>query len=92
MEHATAVCVSERGEVFCWGWSLHGQCASALPSVCTPTRVDPLKGIEIQQISGGLAHTMALSKSGDVYRWHSAFQTLAYAPVLKPEEAECWLR
>ena len=60
--------IDERGEVFCWGWSLHGQCGSALPSVRTPTKIDALNGIEMQQISAGLAHTLALSRSGDAYR------------------------
>lgn len=68
--------VSERGEAWGWGWSLHGQCASAAPAVESPTLATGLRGLRVVSLAAGLAHTLAVSDTGDVYR-SAKFQTLA---------------
>ena len=61
--------VTQEGEMWCWGWSLHGQCASGLPSLPLPEVVKGMQGLKVVGVAAGLAHTLAASDAGDAYRF-----------------------
>lgn len=67
--HSLAVC--NKGHVYCWGWSLHGQCASR-ESTSTIAVVQPLIGLNVISIAGGLGHSLACTDAGDAFRWFQA--------------------
>ena len=60
--------ISARNELFCWGWSLHGQCAADMQILDKPSLVGPLVGLRVTGVAAGMAHTLALTDTGDVYR------------------------
>ena len=63
--------VSCTGQVFCWGWDLHGQCGQGRSTVVVdqPQAVSALGGLKVVGIAAGLAHTVVCTDSGDVYSW-----------------------
>lgn len=66
--HSCALTQGDCSTLLCWGWSLHGQCGRSEPSLWHPQPVAALQGLGICQVAAGLAHTLALSTAGDVYR------------------------
>ena len=60
MVHSCAV--TQRGAVFCWGCNLHGECGQiSKEDIPEPRHVKEMGGVEVQSVSAGLHHTMALS-------------------------------
>ena len=63
--------VSCTGQVYCWGWDLHGQCGQGRSTVTIdqPQPVKALGGLIVMGIAAGLAHTVACTDSGAVFAW-----------------------
>ncbi|KAL0021375.1 hypothetical protein WJX77_009849 [Trebouxia sp. C0004] len=63
--------VGGMGQLFCWGWSLHGQCGQgrAVVTVLCPHLVSGLGGLKVTGVAAGLGHTVACTDGGDVYSW-----------------------
>src|SRR5256885_929453 len=62
------VTVSDRGDVYAWGWNGNGQLG-------TGNRVNHLVPVKVQlpepisMIAAGNSHTLAVTDNGDVYAW-----------------------
>lgn len=69
--------IDKNGVVFTWGLNQFGQCGITNENgdledgslIVKPTAVTELEGLEIQQIAAGEHHTLALTKTGEVYAW-----------------------
>jgi regulator of chromosome condensation len=67
--------VDDKGDVYSWGLNSFGQTGVSKSkdaendSIGEPTKVDILKGFELQQITGGAHHTLACTKKGEVLVW-----------------------
>lgn len=69
LSHAM-LCAFNAGEVFCWGSNLHHQCTSEdIVSLSRPQVLRCLLGVQVTMVAAGLNHSLALSRSGDVYSW-----------------------
>ncbi|XP_038150831.1 probable E3 ubiquitin-protein ligase HERC6 [Cyprinodon tularosa] len=71
-DHCLALCVS--GQVFSWGSGDDGQLGLGTPPPCSnqrPSRVPIPMPIQIVQVACGNAHSLALTKGGDVFSWGS---------------------
>eukprot|EP00890_Picochlorum_soloecismus_P000192 jgi/Picsp_1/1173/NSC_04654-R1_protein uv-b resistance 8 len=66
-----SVALSETGQIWTWGCSLHGQCGlgSITKSVTEPRLVSSLGPLRCTSVSAGLFHTLCCTESGDVYSW-----------------------
>ena len=63
-----SLAISHEGHLYCWGWSLHGQCA-CLEAAAGIAIVKQLNGLNIVGIAGGLAHSLVCTDAGDLYRY-----------------------
>jgi len=68
-----SMAVNAQGQSLAWGWSLHGQCGtgSVTPHVPSPTLISALGPLKVVGVAAGMAHSLCLTDSGDVYSWGS---------------------
>ena len=77
MVHSCAM--TQRGAVFCWGCNLHGECGQiSKEDITKPQYVEEMGGVEVQSISAGLHHTMALSGCAGLSRWAGSLTQWVY--------------
>ncbi|KAJ8301898.1 hypothetical protein KUTeg_020885 [Tegillarca granosa] len=70
--HTIALTVD--GEVYTWGWGVHGQLGHGNPDdLLIPTKVKALSDDTITQISAGYCHTLVLNTQGEVYAFGCGF-------------------
>ncbi len=65
-------CVSDAGDVYCWGSSQNGQCGvGRKAAILEPTKVtfSNTEKLSIRVIGTGSRHTVALSGDGRVFVW-----------------------
>jgi len=67
---AHCLALNDKGAVFAWGDSVHGQLGlGTFSTEHTPKRVMGLVGVPVTRIVCGGTHSIAISVSGDVYVW-----------------------
>ncbi|KAI0463391.1 hypothetical protein LJB42_003418 [Komagataella kurtzmanii] len=64
--------ISENGKVYAWGLNQFGQCGVPIniedgAVIAKPTEIEELTGKDVVYITGGEHHSLALTKSGEVY-------------------------
>jgi hypothetical protein len=61
--------VTERGEVFSWGWNCEGQCGhgSKGGDQLLPRRAEALTGVRARSASAGIFHSLVVTEEGTVY-------------------------
>jgi hypothetical protein len=68
LSHSLAL--TKSGEVYSWGYNWNGNGSDKCRKCClTPIKLNAFNGEKVIQISCGLAHSMALTKSGRVFGW-----------------------
>jgi alpha-tubulin suppressor-like RCC1 family protein len=73
--------VSDKGELFTFGWSKYGQLGHGDNETSDiPKKVAAVEGATVTQVSGGWRHTMALDSDGKVYAcgWNQYGQVSRY--------------
>lgn len=66
----SAFAITDCGSVYAWGDNEEGQLGIGHnTSQVEPCLIATLHGKKIVQVSGGIAHTLALTKDGEVYSW-----------------------
>jgi alpha-tubulin suppressor-like RCC1 family protein len=70
---AHSVALDDKGEVYCWGASIYGQCAGQASrrkgGIAPPKLVEALAKVQIVDVSAGDTHTLALTGGGRVFAW-----------------------
>lgn len=63
--------LTQDGCLWCWGWSLYGQCGTGAigVNVTQPVQVDALCGLRVIGVDAGLGHTVVCTDSGGAYSW-----------------------
>lgn len=63
--------LTQDGCLWCWGWSLYGQCGTGAigVNVTQPVQVDALCGLRVIGVAAGLGHTVVCTDSGGAYSW-----------------------
>ncbi len=62
--------VTERGEVYSWGWNIYGQCGHGSfgdKNQLLPRVVEALAGARIRSASAGGAHSLVVTEEGALY-------------------------
>lgn len=69
-----SLAVTADGEVYSWGWGVHGQLGhGGIEDALVPTHVQALSDKQIIKVCGGYCHTLALSSLGEVYSFGCGF-------------------
>ena len=90
-----SVALSEMGQIWTWGCSLHGQCGlgSVVKSVPEPRLVSSLGPLCCTSVSAGIFHTLCCTDSGDVYSWggnqDGALGIASFETRLEPVLVDC---
>ena len=65
------LCVTESGLVWAWGSNAIGQCGlgNELANTSEPRVVAALKNEKVTAVAAGAEHSLALSRTGEVYSW-----------------------
>ena len=70
--HSVAL-IAQSGEVYCWGASHHGQCATStrrgVSGVAPPKLVQTLQDVLVTKVVAGGNHTLCLTSGGRVFSW-----------------------
>lgn len=73
-----SMAVASTGAVYTWGNNASGQCGhrdSAVSDVVlSPRLVEGLKGVRVATMAGGWAHTIALTRCGQVFRFGGGYK------------------
>ena len=66
-----SIALTASGKVLTCGCSLHGQCGTGVvsPTVPTPATVEALGPLKAVAVAAGMAHSLVLTDTGDVYAW-----------------------
>ena len=61
--------ITERGEVFSWGWDYFGQCGhgGSVGNQLTPRRVEALTGVRARSASAGFVHSFVVTEGCALY-------------------------
>lgn len=63
-------CVTDEGEVYCWGWGRYGNIGDGeSQDRHLPTKAKGLEGIKIVQVACGWRHSIAVDEEGAMYTW-----------------------
>lgn len=70
--HSVAL-IAQSGEVYCWGASHHGQCATSIrrgvSGVAPPRLLQSLQDVLVTKVVAGGNHTLCLTSGGRVFAW-----------------------
>lgn len=63
-------CVTDAGEVYCWGWGRYGNIGDGeSQDRHLPTKAKGLEGVRVQQVACGWRHSIAVDDGGAMYTW-----------------------